>query len=124
MNAAGLQRDVETLLHEGGHAFHCLAARDEPLVFLRSAPMEFCEVASMSMELLAADHFDVFYSNEAEAARAKRTMLEGIIRFFPWMTTIDTFQHWLYTNPGHSRAQRQEQWLSILNRFGGDVDWG
>ncbi len=69
MNAAGLQRDVETLLHEGGHAFHCLAARDEPLVFLRSAPMEFCEVASMSMELLGCEHFDVFY-NQAEAARA------------------------------------------------------
>jgi len=122
MNAAGLQRDIETLLHEGGHAFHSLAARDEPLVFLRSAPMEFCEVASMSMELLASDHFDVFY-DAADAARAKRTMLEGIIRFFPWMATIDTFQHWLYTHPGHSRAQRTTAWLEILNRFGGAVDW-
>ena len=65
-----------TLLHEGGHAFHCLAARDEPLVFLRSAPMEFCEVASMSMELLGSDHFDVFYT-EAEAARAKRDAARG-----------------------------------------------
>ncbi|CAN5532735.1 M3 family oligoendopeptidase [soil metagenome] len=122
MNAAGLQRDIETLLHEGGHAFHALAARDEPLVFLRSAPMEFCEVASMSMELLAVDHFDVFY-NAADAARAKRTMLEGIIRFFPWMATIDSFQHWLYTHPGHSRAERTAAWLAILDRFGGAVDW-
>ncbi len=122
MNAAGLQRDIETLLHEGGHAFHAIAAKHEPLVFLRSAPMEFCEVASMSMELLGADHFDVFY-NEADAARAKRTMLEGIIRFFPWMATIDSFQHWLYTHPGHNRAERTAEWLRILDRLGGAVDW-
>jgi oligoendopeptidase F len=122
MNAAGLQRDVETLLHEGGHAFHYLAAREEPLVFLRSAPMEFCEVASMAMELFGADHYDVFY-NEADAARAQRTHLEGIIRFFPWMATIDCFQHWIYTNPGHTREQRTRHWLSLLDRFGGAVDW-
>ncbi|HEY8751656.1 MAG TPA: M3 family oligoendopeptidase [Tepidisphaeraceae bacterium] len=122
MNAAGLQRDVETLLHEGGHAFHCLAARNEPLVFLRSAPMEFCEVASMSMELLGAEHFDVFYG-EADAIRAKRTLIEGIIRFLPWMATIDSFQHWIYTHPGHSRDQRTRHWLATLDRFGGDVDW-
>jgi oligoendopeptidase F len=123
MNAAGLQRDVEVLLHEGGHAFHHLAAAAvEPLVFLRSAPMEFCEVASMSMEMLGSEHFDVFY-NDADAARARRMMIEGVIRFFPWMATIDVFQHWLYTHPGHSRTQRTDQWLSILDRFGGDVDW-
>lgn len=124
MNAAGMQRDVETLLHEGGHAFHHLAAsRVEPLVFLRSAPMEFCEVASMSMELLGSEHFDVFY-NDADAARARRTMIEGIIRFFPWMATIDTFQHWIYTHPGHTSAERKAEWLRILNRFGSRVvDW-
>jgi len=123
MNAAGLQRDVETLLHEGGHAFHFLAAcRHEPLVFLRSAPMEFCEVASMAMELLGGEHLEVFY-NPADAARARRKCMEGIIRFLPWMATIDSFQHWLYTNPGHTREQRTEHWLSLLNRFGGGVDW-
>jgi oligoendopeptidase F len=124
MNAAGLQRDVEVLLHEGGHAFHHIAAcATEPLVFLRSAPMEFCEVASMSMELLGMDHFDIFYSQSTDAARAKRTMLEGIIKFFPWMATIDTFQHWLYTHPGHTREQRKAQWLELMKRFGRDVDW-
>lgn len=122
MNAAGLQRDVETLLHEGGHAFHCLAARQEPLVFLRSAPMEFCEVASMSMELLGSEHFDVFYQ-DAQVHRARRTLLEGIIRFFPWMATIDVFQHWIYTHPGHTDRQRTGQWLAILDRFSSKVDW-
>jgi oligoendopeptidase F len=122
MNAAGLQRDVETLLHEGGHAFHHLAAAKEDLVFIRSAPMEFCEVASMSMELLGGEHFGVFY-NDADSARARRKMIEGIIYFFPWMAIIDSFQHWLYTHPAHSREDRKNIWLSLLDRFGGIVDW-
>jgi oligoendopeptidase F len=123
MNAAGLQRDVETLLHEGGHAFHTLAARDEPLAFLRSAPMEFCEVASMSMELLGSEHFDLFYPDPAEAARARRVKLEEVIRFFPWMATIDSFQHWLYLHPNHTPEERTTEWRRLLSRFGGDVDW-
>ncbi len=117
MNAAGLQRDVETLLHEGGHAFHYLAARSEPLIFLRHAPIEFCEVASMSMELMGADHFDVFYPKPEDANRARATLLEGIIRILPWIATVDGFQHWLYTHPGHSRAERYAAWLNILGRF-------
>jgi oligoendopeptidase F len=122
MNAAGLQRDVETLLHEAGHAFHQLAASKEDLIFLRAAPMEFCEVASMSMELLGSEHLDVFY-NPADTLRAKRKLIEGIIYFFPWMAIIDSFQHWIYTHPGHNRGQRKSHWLTLLDRFGGAVDW-
>ncbi|MCE9592136.1 MAG: M3 family oligoendopeptidase [Planctomycetes bacterium] len=123
MNAAGTQGDVDTLLHESGHAFHFLAACGEPILELRQAPLEFCEVASMSMELFGADHLGEFYPDPADALRAKRQHLEGVIRFFPWMATIDTFQHWLYTNPGHTREQRTAQWLAILDRFAtGAVD--
>jgi oligoendopeptidase F len=122
MNAAGVQRDVETLLHEGGHAFHSIAARGEPLVFLRHGPMEFNEVASMSMELFGVDHLDVFY-DDADAARAKRVHFEGIIRILPWIATIDMFQHWIYTHPGHSRDQRAKHWVSLMDRFGSRVDW-
>ncbi len=107
MNAAGTQRDVDTLLHEGGHAFHYQwASRAEPLIFLQHAPLEFCEVASMSMELMGCDHYGVFYGDDDQAHRAKRKQLEGIIRFFPWMATIDMFQHWVYTHPGHDIAER------------------
>ncbi|MDP9174378.1 MAG: M3 family oligoendopeptidase [Planctomycetota bacterium] len=122
MNAAGLQRDVQTLLHEGGHAFHHLAAANEDLVFLRSAPMEFCEVASMAMELLGSEHLGVFY-NAADSARARRTLIEGIIRFLPWMAIIDSFQHWIYTHPGHHRQEREKHWISLLDRFSSKTDW-
>jgi oligoendopeptidase F len=123
MNAAGLQRDVEILLHEGGHAFHCLAAGEEELVFLRGAPTEFCEVASMSMELLGADHFDVFYADPADAARAKRMLLEGVISGLPWIATVDSFQQWIYTHPGHTRAERKAEWLRLLDRCQSKLDW-
>jgi len=122
MNAVGLQRDLETLLHEAGHAFHALAAQSEDFYPYRSAPIEFCEVASMTMELLGNQFLEVFYA-PAEADRARRSHLERIIEVFPWIATIDAFQHWIYTHPGHDISQRREAWLNLMDRFGGDVDW-
>jgi oligoendopeptidase F len=122
MNAIGLQRDVETLLHEAGHAFHAQATREEDLYAYRGAPIEFCEVASMSMELLGNEFLEEFYPT-AGANRARKTHLEGIIGFFPWMATVDAFQHWIYTHTGHARAERQTAYLQLMDRFGGEVDW-
>ena len=122
MNAVGLQRDVETMLHEAGHAFHALATRAEDLHAYRSAPIEFCEVASMSMELLGNEFLEAYYS-PADANRARRKHLEGIVEIFPWIATVDAFQHWIYSHPGHSPAERTAAWLSLLDRFGGEVDW-
>jgi len=122
MNAIGLQRDVETLLHEAGHAFHAQATRDEDLYAYRGAPIEFCEVASMSMELLGNEFLEEFYP-AAEANRARKAHLEGIIGFFPWMAVVDAFQHWIYTHPGHTRAERKAAYLQLMDRFGGEVDY-
>src|SRR6202007_1955431 len=122
MNAVGVQRDVETILHEAGHAFHALATREEDLYSYRGAPIEFCEVASMSMELLGNEFLEEFYS-PGDANRARRTHLEGIMNIFPWIATIDAFQHWIYTHPNHTRAERESAWLDLMRRFGGDVDW-
>jgi oligoendopeptidase F len=122
MNAIGLQRDVETILHEAGHAFHAQATRDEDFYAYRGAPIEFCEVASMSMELLGNEFLEEFYP-VAEANRARKTHLEGIIGFFPWMATVDAFQHWIYTHAGHTRAERKVTYLQLMDRFGGDTDW-
>ncbi|MBI3880192.1 MAG: M3 family oligoendopeptidase, partial [Verrucomicrobia bacterium] len=122
MNAVGQQRDIETMLHEAGHAFHALATRGEDLYGYRSAPIEFCEVASMSMELLGNEFIESFYA-APEAKRARRDHLEGIVEIFPWIATVDAFQHWIYSHPGHTRAERTAAWLALMDRFGGDVDW-
>lgn len=121
MNAVGLNQDVFTLLHESGHAFHYLLARDQALPFNRHAVMEFCEVASMSMERLGAKHLDVFYAPE-EAKRAIRSENEEVFRILPWVATIDAFQHWIYATP-HTPAERTAKWLELDARFGATVDW-
>jgi oligoendopeptidase F len=122
MNAAGLNRDLHTMVHEAGHAFHSMLCNNEPLVDYRHSPLEFAEVASMGMELLAFPYLDQFYS-EADAARAKRTHLEELSRMIPWIATIDAFQHWIYSHPQHSRAERTAYWLQLDRRFGPAVDW-
>ena len=96
--------------------------RHEELFAYRTAPIEFCEVASMSMELLGNEFIESFY-NPADAKRARRMHLERIIGFFPWIATVDAFQHWIYSHPGHTRAERRAAWLALMDRFGGDVDW-
>ncbi len=122
MNAVGVDGDVRTLLHEGGHAFHALASRDEAMAAYRESPIEFCEVASMSMELLGAKDLGMFYGDE-DANRSYRQLLEGIVLILPWIATVDAFQHWIYSHPKHSRDERRAAWNGLLDRFGGNVDW-
>ena len=122
MNAVGLHRDLETMVHEAGHAFHSILCNDEPLLHYRHAPLEFAEVASMSMELLSFPYLGEFY-DEAQVARAKRERLEDLSALLPWVATIDAFQHWIYTHPEHSRDERTAHWLELDERFGAAVSW-
>jgi len=123
MNAVGIDADINTLLHEGGHAFHTLACSHDPLVDYRHGPMEFNEVASMAMELLAGEYLDEFYTKE-EKQRSRESHLEDIIYVLAWVATIDSFQHWIYENPEHTKQQRREKWVEVRRRFSGGVfDW-
>jgi len=122
-NAAGLHNDVITLLHEGGHAFHTLECRDQQLQWYRHSGMEFAEVASMTQELFANPYLDVFYGDKEIADRARLEQLERTVDIFPWVATIDAFQHWIYTNPKHSQAERAEKWQEISGRFEVPLDW-
>jgi oligoendopeptidase F len=122
MNAAGLPRDLDTMVHEAGHAFHFMLCRHDDLVWHRSAPLEFAEVASMSMESLAYPFLDEFYTPD-EIKRAIRKHLEGIVSVLPWVATIDAFQHWIYLNPEHTRQERTDQWLELGERFSSGADW-
>ena len=122
MNAVGMDGDLRTLLHECGHAFHALACRDREPAAYRESPMEFCEVASMSMELLGAKQLDAFY-NDADANRSYRQLLEGIVLILPWIAQVDAFQHAIYRHETPCRDQRRADWKALTARFGGDVDW-
>ncbi len=117
MNAAGTADDVITMMHEGGHAFHSFLTHDLPLSGMKEYPMEMAELASMSMELFTFEHWGVFYDNEKDLTRAQHEQLERALTIFPWIATIDKFQHWIYTNPKHTREERTENWIKILNEF-------
>ena len=117
MNAAGTLDDVTTMVHESGHAVHSFLSHPLELNGFKEYPTEMAEVASMSMELFTMDHWDSFFSDKEELKRAKQQQLERVITLFPWIATIDAFQHWLYLNPGHSREERESAWTRILNEY-------
>jgi oligoendopeptidase F len=124
MNAAGTVRDVVTLLHEGGHAVHSILTKDLALNSFRNFPSEVAELASMSMELMTMDLWGHYFTNPEEAKRAKIKHLEDILETLPWVATIDAFQHWVYENPAHTVAQREEKWNEIVSKFSDTVtDW-
>ncbi|MEI8279333.1 MAG: M3 family oligoendopeptidase [Bacteroidota bacterium] len=124
MNAAGTMGDVITMMHEGGHAIHSFLSHPLKLSAFKEYPMEIAELASMSMELFSMEHWDVFYQDKGELHRAQLEEMERIISVLPWIATIDKFQHWLYTHPGHTNEERQATWLEILAEFSTNtVDW-
>lgn len=124
MNAAGTMGDVITMMHEGGHAVHSFLAHPLKLSAFKEYPMEIAELASMSMELFSMEHWDIFYPDEKELHRARLEEMERVISVLPWIATIDKYQHWIYTHPGHSIAEREKAWHSILSEFStGITDW-
>lgn len=127
MNASGVGSDVRTLLHEAGHAFHGFESSNLPFIYQRAYGSEMAEVASMSMELLAApylgkDHGGFYDADEYVRARVEH--LDGVLEIFAWVATVDAFQHWLYTDPAAAdRDARDAKWLTIWERFNPGLDW-
>jgi len=124
MNASGQMGDLTTMVHEGGHAIHSFLTHPLKLSAFKEYPMEIAEVASMSMELFTMDHWDLFFENKNDLARARQHQLQRVITIFPWIATIDKFQHWIYENPRHQPEERKRKWMEILGEFSShSVDW-
>jgi oligoendopeptidase F len=124
MNSANSLRDLTTMVHEGGHAVHTFLTANLELNDFKHCPSEVAELASMSMELISMDNWDVYFDNEEDLNRAKKEQLADVLKTLPWVAVIDQFQHWIYTNPNHTAADREETFKQIFNRFGaGFADW-
>jgi oligoendopeptidase F len=117
MNATHLLADLRTLMHESGHAIHSYLTRDQKLGASKRLPSEIAELAAMTMELLALEHWDVFFDKEEDLRRAKISQLENVLRILPWIATVDKFQHWAYTHPNHTREERKAEWMKIYLEF-------
>lgn len=124
MNSVGSLTDLKTMVHEGGHAIHSFLCRDLEITNLKNTPSEVAELASMSMELISMEHWDVFFHDEEDLKQAKREQLEKILKILPWIATIDKFQHWVYENPTHSIKERSQKWSEITKQFSSKIiDW-
>ncbi|MFC4211445.1 M3 family oligoendopeptidase [Pedobacter lithocola] len=124
MNSANSLRDLTTMVHEGGHAIHTFLTANLELNDFKHCPSEVAELASMSMELMSMDNWDVYFDNAEDLNRAKKEQLADVLKTLPWVAVIDQFQHWIYTNPNHTAADREETFKQIYNHFGaGFADW-
>jgi len=124
MNSAGTLRDLTTMVHEGGHAIHTFLTANLELNDFKHCPSEVAELASMSMELISMDQWHIYFDNEADLIRAKREQLLDVLKTLPWVAVIDQFQHWIYTNPSHNAADREEAFKQIYTTFGaGFANW-
>ena len=124
MNAANSFCDLTTMVHEGGHAIHTFVTANLELNDFKHCPSEVAELASMAMELISMDHWNVFFTDAEELKRAKKYQLRDVLKTLPWVAVVDAFQHWIYTNPKHTTEERTEAWKVIFSKFGaGFVDW-
>ena len=124
MNASGNLRDVETLVHEAGHAIHSFQMAPLDLNAFKNTPSEVAELASVSMELLTMNTWDAYFDDPKSLNRAKAEQLEGILGTLPWIAQVDAFQHWIYENPNHTVEERTAAWMDLSKRFGsGEVDY-
>ncbi|MBL7883376.1 MAG: M3 family oligoendopeptidase [Bacteroidia bacterium] len=121
MNSVGLHRDIVTMVHEGGHAIHSFVTRDMEITDFKSTPSEVAELASMSMELISMEHWDVFFKNEDDLKRAKKEQLDKSLRTLLWIAAVDKFQHWVYENPTHSVAERMAEWKNVISQFSSTI---
>ena len=122
MNAARRDSDVRTFLHECGHSFHTFLLREKGVPYFNAAggvPTEFAEVASLSMEIISGEHYEGAFYDAKDARRSNLEEALGNVRLFTWVATIDAFQHWVYTHPGHTHEERAKAWVETFSRFGG-----
>lgn len=128
MNAVGQAGDVRTLIHEAGHSFHAFSGRKHPYRMMASSPMEFNEVASMAMELLAYPYLDESkggYLSTADTARFRADRLRAVLSGWAYMAMVVALQHWMYTH--HDEATDLDavdaKWVELVNRYQPSINW-
>jgi len=128
MNAVGQASDLEVLFHESGHAFHVFERSHLPYHHQWRSNMEFNEVASTAIELLAEPYLSEdrggFMSAE-DAARTRLVNLEGSLLFWSYMAVVVAFQHWVYENPdlGKNPDACDKKWAELIDIYMPGIDW-
>jgi oligoendopeptidase F len=72
---------------------------------------------------MGSGHMTGSFYSEDEARRSNRAEVTSTVKLFTWVATIDAFQHWVYTHPGHSADERVREWVKTYKRFSGNENW-
>ncbi|WP_186649717.1 M3 family metallopeptidase [Fluviispira vulneris] len=123
-NFSGHFRDAITFVHEFGHALHGYAVSNINNILLRHPGFEFCEVASIGLELLASPFFTAWWNNKSDAKKALAFQLFHMLHFWPFMAMMDEWQHVIYSGKETGDAkQRNKAWQNISKKYRPQVDW-
>ncbi len=114
-NFNGTQGDVEVVTHEAGHAFEVWMNKDRiPGEYLWPS-MEACEVHSMSMEFFAWPWAEGFFGSDTR--KYLYSHLAAALKFIPYGTMVDHFQHEMYSRPELTPAERHAVWKELLGIY-------
>lgn len=103
--------DVDVLTHEAGHAFQMYMSRDIDMQEISFPTLESCEIHSMSMEFFTYPWMESFFGDDAE--KYKKYHKDSAIKFIPYGTLVDHFQHEVYRNPKLTKDERKNLWRSL-----------
>ena len=121
MNASNSLKDLVVLTHECGHAIHSFSTRQYQLNSIKTCPAEVAELAAMSMELFAMEHWGSIFEKFEEERTARLQQLERVLNVLPWIGQVDEFQHWIYTHPEALEAERKEYWKKLSKEYKPDL---
>lgn len=114
-NFNGTQGDVEVVTHEAGHAFEAWMNRNRVPSSLIWPTLEACECHSMSMEFFGQEWADDFFGKDAK--KYCYSHVAGALKFIPYGTAVDHFQHEVYANPDMTPAERHAVWKKLCGIY-------
>ena len=120
-NFNGTAGDVDVITHECGHAFQGFLSGKDPILEHSDLTMETAEIHSMSMEFFTDPWMKDFFGERAEDFLLMQ--LEDAIRFVPYGTMVDEFQHIVYAEPGLTPLQRRQTWRELEKVYMPHLDY-
>lgn len=114
-NFNGTSGDIDVLTHEVGHAFQVYESRNINVPEYAFPTYEACEIHSMSMEFLAWPWMNLFFEEDADKYRFNH--LSDSLQFIPYGVSVDEFQHFVYSNPEATPAERKQAWRDIEKKY-------
>ena len=110
-NFNGTQGDIEVVTHEAGHAFAAYVNRKASPSDVMLPTIEACEIHSMSMEFFGWSAAEDFFGDDAE--KFCRKHLADALKFIPYGTMVDHFQHSVYEHPEYTPEDRINEWKRL-----------